>query len=153
MIEKAWAKYLKSYQNTVAGHPNDVFTILTGAPSALLDVPTYTTSESQKNILWEQLSKGYLYNYFICSSTHGKGDFDKNLELNSDLVKILEEMKNMNFVLNHAYSILVSYEFESSGQKTRLIKLRNPWGKANKDKLDGEKFYNSNSSDYLPLPT
>jgi len=52
-------------------------------------------------------------------------------------------MTKMNFVFNHAYSVLVSYEFEASGLKTRLVKIRNPWGKTDREKLIGEKFLKS----------
>ena len=149
VIEKAWAKYLQSYHNTIAGYPNYVFTILTGAPSSSILVKNYKKSESQKNILWEMLSNGFLNNYYVCCATHSKDVNDSDIkdltndEDRKDYIEVIEEMTKMNFVFNHAYSVLVSYEFEASGLKTRLVKIRNPWGKTDREKLIGEKFLKS----------
>lgn len=35
----------------------------------------------------------------------------------------------VGIIKNHAYSVISAYEFLNDGENTRLLKLRNPWGR------------------------
>ncbi|MFM7853666.1 MAG: C2 family cysteine protease, partial [Flammeovirgaceae bacterium] len=54
LIEKAWAKYLGNYQNTIQGSPSEIFKILTGAPSFYMLKDKFNTAD-ELNAFWAQL--------------------------------------------------------------------------------------------------
>jgi calpain-15 len=93
LIEKAWAKHLGNYQNTIAGHPNELFKILTGAPSYFLSTDDYPT-ESDREALWHKLQNFYFQNYFICAATLSKEDNESNHELS----RLLKEIKLLGVI-------------------------------------------------------
>lgn len=123
ILEKAWAKHLGNYANTVSGHPDHVLHTLTGAPSDYILTTKYN-NPSLICSLFKMLQEFSLSSYLICaaSSNNNFGDNKNNTGINS----------------RHAYSIIFVQEFEASGEKIRLIKLRNPWGKLATENFKGE---------------
>jgi calpain-15 len=133
LIEKAWAKHLGSYQNTISGNPKELFKILTGAPSYSLKTDDYPT-EGERDALWHKLQNLYFQNYFICAATLSYDD----KQTNNEISRLLMEIKSLGIPPNHAYSCLFFFEFNHSEKKLRLVKLRNPWGCMEHDKFEGE---------------
>ena len=131
IIEKSWAKYMKNYQNTISGRPDEVFAVLTGAPCSLLHMCNFKTN-IEKNSLFKKLQNYSLNSFLICAATSAQNENNNILGLNSQ----------------HAYSITFAFSFESSGKELKLIKLRNPWGKLNTSKFEGEIIKNN----YLDIP-
>jgi hypothetical protein len=136
ILEKAWAKQLRNYQNTIAGVPSEIFKIMTGAPSFYINL-----SKVNHSSLWNKLQECFFNNYYICAASLS----DSELE-DRDMRK---ELKSKGLSMNHAYSCMVFFEFESSGKKMRLVKLRNPWGKLDNNSFMGEIIrhsYNTNEA-------
>ena len=121
IIEKAWAKQLGNYQNTISGHPAALFQILTGAPSETFFSSKFS-SEPEINSLWKKLKTFVYNNYFVCASS-------------SEKTTVLEKIGVLG---NHAYTILFFEEFEFKGTSRKIVKLRNPWGKVNLKSLNEE---------------
>ena len=121
IIEKAWAKILKNYQNTISGSPTTLFNVLTGAPSE-----SFNTSEIVKKndieCFWKKLKDFYYNNYFICASTSSA----------------TLEIEAIGLVANHAYTVLFFEEFEHKEGRRKVVKLRNPWGKINLEKFEAD---------------
>jgi hypothetical protein len=103
LIEKAWAKINDGYSNTVSGKASWPLHVLTGFPCSLQDF-----LHIDKEQLWENIKFHDLRNdIMVCgSSNEGKG-----------------------IIRSHAYTLISALEvLDSSGNKIRLICLRNPWG-------------------------
>jgi hypothetical protein len=148
LIEKAWAKYLGNYERTIAGHPHELFKILTGAPSYLIMAEKYN-NEIKKNSLWNNLQQSFLNNYYVCAGTISKLSYSKrNQNRAGNHAQIMKEIEDIGLSCDHAYSCLFFYEFEASGKKIRLVKIRNPWGKIENSKLQGEAIIQN----YINLP-
>ena len=122
VIEKAWAKQLKNYQNTISGDPAALFRILTGAPSEKFYSSNIVT-EQEIDHFWKKFKNFYYCNYFICAST-------------SEIIDI----ETIGLVKNHAYTILFFEEFVHKEMPMKMVKLRNPWGvlnnKNNKNRIE-----------------
>lgn len=113
LIEKAWAKVHGGYANIESGFLNEALGALTGAP-----VKTFKVRAENEEECWKQLVESKHKNYITCAST-------------SDIFKNVSETPNekTGLVGGHAYSLLGAYEVDYRGQKVRLVKMRNPWGK------------------------
>lgn len=159
ILEKAWAKYLGNYQNTVSGRPNEVMSVLCGAPSSyynILHLGKYgeiniknncknllnkeqeynniktINSNKEKMSFFNKIKEFCLNSYLVCASTC---DLNIKTNLNNNVLGLDP---------NHAYTVNFALEFEASNKKIRLIKLRNPWGKINsKSTFEGEIIKNN----------
>ena len=141
ILEKAWAKFLGNYERTISGVPNDVFSILTGAPSQHFSTQKFKETKEIKLKKWEELKNFYLKDYLICCSTHSEYFYEKynDKEVNYQLqahIKVIEEIRGLGLATNHAYSVLLCHELEIDGELVQLVKIRNPWGAINYNKLN-----------------
>lgn len=141
VMEKAWAKFLGNYQRTISGVPNDVFSILTGAPSQHFSTKKFKDNNEIKIKKWKMISDFYLKDYLICCSTHSEHFYEKynDKDINFQLqehIKIIEEIRGLGLVTNHAYSVLLCHEEKIDGEDVKLIKIRNPWGVLNNNKFN-----------------
>ncbi len=109
LLEKAWAKVNGSYAKTIAGQPYEVFDCITNAYSE-----TITVTNQLKDEIWAKLKEGQVNNFIMTAGTGGG-----NSRLNYEAVQLVE---------GHAYTCLGVEEVTSGGVKTKLVKLRNPWG-------------------------
>jgi hypothetical protein len=111
LLEKAWAKVNVCYEAIVAGNSSEAFEFLSPAP-----VETYY-HELHKETLYSIIQKADKEKYIICS--------DIIIGENTN-VSFLEKL---GLISNHAYTVIdVAEVSDVKGKKTRLMKIRNPWG-------------------------
>ena len=103
VLEKAWAKLNGSYENTELTSLPQCLSDLTGAP---------TRSLSCGENIWEDLVLSKEKNYIVCASASSTKSSQKLLE-------------TVGLIGSLSYAVLRTAE---AGE--RLIKLRNPWSKA-----------------------
>lgn len=130
ILEKAWAKVHGGYLNINNGLVREALHDLTGAPCS-----TYFNDEYSDEERWQIILDAFKRNYIMAAST-------KDLEGNG---KDYMEKKS-GIVGNHSYSLLEAIEivkdengdwcrikYDENAEQiqgvTKLIKLRNPWGK------------------------
>ena len=114
ILEKVWAKVYGSYDAIEAGLTRECLHDFTGAPTKF-----YLTDRREEwDLIWRKLLKGEAKQYAM---TCGAGDFFTQSNVNM--------INSKGIVSSHAYSLLAAYELDHQGQKVRLVKLRNPWGK------------------------
>ena len=113
LLEKAWAKANKNYENIEAGDPVEAFSFLTGAPSFQL----YNGNDKKKiEENWQKLLLFDKNNYIICVSA---GDSENSTP---------KDCENVGINTFHSYSVLSIRELDYNLTKLRFIQLRNPWG-------------------------
>ncbi|CAD8127631.1 unnamed protein product [Paramecium sonneborni] len=103
VIEKAWAKVFGSYENIEAGYPTEVLRTLTGAATK-----TLFTKEDK---FMEELQTCIQNRCIMVCSTKNENK---------------QQYKQMGLISGHAYTVL---KIKDLNANTKLIKLRNPWGK------------------------
>ena len=109
LAEKAWAKINGCYAKVgCGGLPQEVFDVITEAYSQRFDI-----SAKFADKIWNGLLKGQEMGYIMTAGTSAD---TANLDIEEN-----------GLVPGHAYTILGVYEI-SSGVKTRLVRIRNPWG-------------------------
>lgn len=128
LLEKAWAKLHGGYLNIAAGLTREALRDLTGASAK-----TFFTAEGKEN-LWLVMLESHSKDYILTA-----GSDDLNYGSDAYISKI-------GIAGSHAYSVLGVFELVSSGgrykllkyvdrnqyqssQKTRIVQIRNPWGK------------------------
>jgi hypothetical protein len=112
MIEKAYAKAYGSYQRIDGGVTYEALRDLTGAPYEIF------SKEALSNIdlIWSKLREADHKDYIVCASTKA--------------TSIREEVLPNGLISGHAYSIIKSKQIvTSSGKESRIMMIRNPWGK------------------------
>jgi len=114
ILEKVWAKIYGSYDAIEAGLTRECLHDFTGAPTKFY----LTDRKEEYDLIWRKLLKGESKQYAM---TCGAGDFFTQSNVNM--------VNSKGIVSSHAYSLLAAYEFDHLGQKVKLVKLRNPWGK------------------------
>ena len=105
LLEKAYAKINKCYQNIEAGLCEEALRDLTGAP-------TLTLSDFNEEEAWEFMKSANQKKFLLVVSSQ----FEK------------KEGKNGGLISGHCYSVLDIREVKSNEGKERLIQIRNPWG-------------------------
>ena len=117
LMEKAYAKLIGSYQAMEGGIESDMLVDLTGGAQKMLSLrESRGTRASQENV-WKLLQKFRSRgNLMGCAS-------------NGEEPQVARVAPQMGLILNHAYALLDVWEGQRrSGEKIRLLKLRNPWG-------------------------
>ena len=110
LLEKAWAKIHGSFDRIVAGMAHTTMRDLTGAPGY-----EYIIAETED--MFEKIMEADQKNHCIATGC-GQKDSDK------------AALKELGLVTEHSYGIIQAAEVVgSNGQKARICKLRNPWGK------------------------
>jgi hypothetical protein len=110
ILEKAWAKVNKNYENTIAGNSGEAFEFLTPAP---IDIMYH---EAHKDIIFKKLKDADRNNWIMCTDITDIEDTDAG------------HLAEMGLVSNHAYSIIDTKEYDDRGIKYQLLKLHNPYG-------------------------
>jgi len=160
ILEKAWAKLIGSYEETSGGLPTYPFDVLLGVPCEEVCLfnelnnfrdpegeEIYITpgidiemiSQEKNFLIWQKLLSYFNDNYLITCSISNEI---------SELSTLKKEMDDLGLVSYHAYTCIFFQEFIiNNDQIVRLVKLRNPWGKLNKNVFKGSlmknNYYNS----------
>lgn len=109
IVEKAWAKINKCYENTIAGTCAEALRALTGCP-----INRFSTKDGEQDpvITWDQIKIADESNFIMTSSM---GEAVSN--------------KDQGLVSNHAQSLISVHEVkDGTGKEIQLVRLRNPWG-------------------------
>jgi len=93
ILEKAWAKVNKSYENTITGYASEAFRALTGAP-----VEFY--NHDYEEDLWDTLVQADQRNYIICASA-GKTNLT------------IEDYSKIGLVSDHAYAVIEAHDLQT----------------------------------------
>lgn len=112
ILEKAWAKCNKTYEDIIPGNSADAFEFLTPAP---IDTYYHTpeTTATLFNIIQEAQKKNYIVMADITETRN------TNLEL----------LSKMGLITNHAYSIISTAVLKKpNGSEIQLVKMKNLWG-------------------------
>ena len=109
IIEKAFAKRYGNYEHITSGVPSEAIRALTGNP-----ILKYAHDDMNEETLWQLITDKNPVDDFIIASTE-----DMKPE---DVPKNFEGVKP-----GHSYSIIGTHTLSKS--KTRMVKIRNPWGK------------------------
>jgi len=137
LLEKAFAKYVKSYSNLIGGNLGWAWQILTG----INDQDMYIKQKDgwMKYNLDLKSQKNKLKNGDLRPCPYNRPYFQKPIQ-KDELIQLLLSLKNQSkligcsinggmedelqngLITNHAYSLLTINE------KHNLVKLRNPWG-------------------------
>lgn len=111
LLEKAYAKVHGDYAAIAGGFPGEGVEDMTGGVTTTID----TNKVLSKDRLWKELlntNKEFIFATGTPSSSGGDSDFRSGL------------------AYQHAYSVLEATEqADEKGNKVRLVRLRNPWGK------------------------
>ncbi|KRX05713.1 hypothetical protein PPERSA_09853 [Pseudocohnilembus persalinus] len=110
LLEKAYAKVYKGYNQIVSGLTGNAIRDLTGAPAVYLEC------KNGPDEMWDFLKFHELKGHMLTAGT-------TKLENQTE-----EQDTGKGIVSGHAYAILQVREVERSGVE-RIIQLRNPWGK------------------------
>ena len=102
LIEKAWAKIHGNFDVIQGGDCRESLAAITGAPVEYNKHKDRTPEE-----LWKMIKTFDMNNYAMCTGS------------NLDVKGITK---------SHAYTLIGVYEFILSGEKVRLVQIRNPWG-------------------------
>ena len=115
LVEKACAKLFGSYEALVAGKCLEGLSLLTGAPCETISLKKSKYEEDpDHDIVWAKLLSAMQAGHIMAASCgSGYMNVDKQVFL------------SMGLQSHHAYSILDVRLV----QNTRLVRLRNPWGK------------------------
>lgn len=105
LLEKAYSKINKCYQNIESGLCEEALRDLTGAP-------TLTLTDFNEEEAWEFMKTGNQKKFLLVVSSQ----FEK------------KEGKTGGLISGHCYSVLDIREVKSNDGKERLIQIRNPWG-------------------------
>jgi len=115
LAQKAFAKMHGSYAAINGGKPTEAMRFLTGAPCQgfLLSKFHHDANKKDKLWLWNQLTNRGADYLFTCG------------------IGPNEEARKLGLPDNHAYTILATF----CDLEDRVLKIRNTWGKYNKDGL------------------
>lgn len=94
ILEKAWAKVNKSYENTITGFASEAFRCLTGAP---VEFHNHDYVED----IWDLIVEADKRNYIICASA-GKSNLTS------------EEYVKMGLVSDHAYAVIAAHDLQTA---------------------------------------
>ena len=107
LLEKAWAKVYKTFENIVSGSSVDALNSLTGAPGKMTDFKPDEGRKAFQFILDNERKKFMM----TCSSKSEDG--------------VEQEDIKSGIVSKHCYAIL---DCKKTSRGDELIKIRNPWG-------------------------
>ncbi len=113
IIEKAWAKLHGTYCMIRKGSTLSALPHMTGAASQRFD-HNYI---SDLDDFWSTVSEAHGKKYVITGSTN-----------ETDMPTASSGSRRSCIVSGHSYSILSTHAFKQSGQKVKLLRLRNPQG-------------------------
>jgi len=115
LLEKAYAKFLGSYELLEGGVMNNSAVNFTGGIPETIDVTSTEMSSSQLFYI--------LYKAYDCGSFIGA-------QIQTGNTKILREAERLGLIKEHAYTItkLINIKLKNGSKGIRLIRIRNPHG-------------------------
>ena len=112
ILEKAWAKCNKSYEDIIPGNSADAFQFLTPAP-----YDTYYHTQDIGATLFKTIQDANKENYIILA------DITETKNTN------LDTLSKLGLITNHAYSVIGTAVLKKpNGNEIQLLKMKNMWG-------------------------
>ena len=112
ILEKAWAKCNKSYEDIIPGNSSDAFQFLTPAP-----YDTYYHTQEIGATLFKTIQDANKENYIILA------DITETKNTN------LDTLSKLGLITNHAYSVIGTAVLKKpNGNEIQLLKMKNMWG-------------------------
>ena len=112
ILEKAWAKCNKSYEDIIPGNSADAIQFLTPAP-----YDTYYHTQEISATLFKTIQDASNNNYIILA------DITETKNTN------LDTLSKMGLITNHAYSVIGTAVLKKpNGNEIQLLKMKNIWG-------------------------
>ena len=123
LLEKAYAKLHGCYKALIGGFSHNALADMTGfCPRLVVLKPGFTGFSEQysPDEVWELLCRYKAWNCLMGTSIQSNPKDNTKVEADA----------GMGLHMGHAYSLLDLNEIHPlNGEKKRLVKLRNPWGK------------------------
>jgi len=112
IIEKAWAKCNKTYENIISGESTECLEFLTPAP-----VDTFSHYSEDNNSLLDNIKMALENKYIVLADT--------NINENTNV----EKLANLGLITNHAYQIIDTANVKNpNGDDIQLLKIKNLLG-------------------------
>ena len=112
ILEKAWAKCNRSYEDIIPGNSADAFEFLSPAP-----FNTYYHNAETRPTLFETITEANKKGYIVLA------DITETAATN------LETLSKLGLITNHAYTVINSAILKkSNGAEIKLLKMKNMWG-------------------------
>ena len=112
ILEKAWAKCNKSYEDIIPGNSADAFQFLTPAP-----YDTYYHTQDIGATLFKTIQDANKENYIILA------DITETKNTN------LDTLSKLGLITNHAYAVIGTAVLKKpNGNEIQLLKMKNMWG-------------------------
>ena len=112
VLEKAWAKCNRSYEDIIPGNSADAFAFLSPAP-----FNTYYHNAETRPMLFETITEANKKGYIVLA------DITETAATN------LETLSKLGLITNHAYTVINSAVLKkSNGAEIKLLKMKNMWG-------------------------
>ena len=113
IIEKAWAKCNKTYENIISGNATECLEFLTPAP-----VDTLEHGVEDNDYLLDNIKEALDNKYIVLADT--------NINENTNV----EKLANLGLITNHAYQVIDTASVKNpNGDDIQLLKLQNLLGK------------------------
>ena len=113
IIEKAWAKCNKTYENIISGNATESLEFLTPAP-----IDTFVHIDEDSNCLLENIKMALNNKYIVLADTN----INENVNV--------EKLSNLGLITNHAYQVIDTAVVKNpNGDDIQLLKLKNLLGK------------------------
>ena len=112
VLEKAWAKCNRSYEDIIPGNSADAFEFLSPAP-----YNTFYHNAETRPTLFETITEANKKGYVVLA------DITETASTN------LETLSKLGLITNHAYTVINSAVLKkSNGAEIKLLKMKNIWG-------------------------
>ncbi len=113
IIEKAWAKCNRTYENIISGNATESLEFLTPAPA-----DTFTHINEDNNYLLDNIKMALDNKYIVLADT--------NINENENV----EKLSKLGLITNHAYQVIDTANVKNpNGDDIQLLKLKNLLGK------------------------
>ena len=112
ILEKAWAKCNRSYEDIIPGNSADAFEFLSPAP-----FNTYYHNSETRPTLFETIRDAQKKGFFVLA------DITETMSTN------LESLSRLGLITNHAYTVINTAVLrKTNGSEIKLLKMMNMWG-------------------------
>ena len=112
ILEKAWAKCNRSYEDIIPGNSADAFEFLSPAP-----YNTYYHNSETRPTLFETIRDAQQKGYIVLA------DITETASTN------LESLSRLGLITNHAYTVInTAILRKTNGSEIKLLKMMNIWG-------------------------
>jgi len=132
MIEKAYAKVYGCYENLISGYVDEGIQELTGFQPEKILIRDEKSGVFPHKMIDQHYGGADGFWDFLMARDNEKCLLGCSIKGYGKEGPLVLEGKNSGLILNHAYSLNDIMEMDdphNEGQKLRLLRLRNPWGK------------------------